>query len=1721
MKRKRSIRIPWADDTSPQMNYHRYNNKHKHFSDNLVYVLRYRLLLWLSLAAVLTMSVQAEGCPPSEAILPCRCSLRGKEIQIWCSHSNLPQIMDGIKAVERNIKTPIDELVLENNQLPALPGRFFGALQIVRLMLRYNSIERVSNGWLNEMENHLVEVYIVEPQLRSIPVESLNGMINMIAITIQSDELKHLPDFSGLLSLTYLSVQSESITELQPHWFRHLPKVQNVHINGGPNLIRLESGTFDSLISLKNIDLSRNALNWVHLRALSRLPNLVSLKLSYNEISDVGMVGRIVKDLDNLKKLRLDHNIINIVEDGSFVDLPHLSELHLNDNRITEIEYGAFLHTPMLKTIYLHNNHIRRIHPESFLQASGSGVETVYAYNNEIEHVSELRSLLDALPSLKFLDMSNNYLTDVPFGALRGHGTLEQLHLNNNLLRTIERDALMAMPALRELRMRNNSLSSELPMPFWNLPGLKGLDLAANNFRTIDSYLLAGLPSLRRLDVSENGLLKLDPTTFIHNPMLETLNISYNELVKIHPATFRNLNRLFEVDASYNLLTDIIPGLPKIVERISMRGNAITTLPFSIGKSLSLPNLRMLDLSVNRLEQLPKYGFQGMPQLRVLSLANNRLRSLDDTAFIGATRLELLHLQDNGLTHIDERTLLPLAELRNFNLQGNKLESITDNLFSNNSRLEQLDLSRNMIRTIAPSAFESQRSLEYLDLSSNALSDISVSLSNLVNLHDIDLSYNQITRVQADVVSSWRNVVEIRLANNLIVELKHGTFRNLPKLQYLDLSSNEISTVEPGALKHLPDLQEFVLADNKLVELKDHVFEDLPNLLASHFQYNTLRYISPDSFFNSPSMVFLNLSNNNFHNMENIGLRAMRNLEVLDLSTNGVRMVNTMPLKSLNWLVELKMDNNQICKIQGGPFETMPRLRVLSMRNNRLRTIKERTFRNLRGNIAILDVDGNPINCSCEMQWLSVWLQETNFPYPGPKCQDGRLLRTSRIDRSLCSNFDDTNQRAGTATDNSFSSDNANHLPLLNEHGDVFQRDLQEEFNEECEVYDMPPGERPLAGESEYFYDQYVDYTPSNETSSFVSTDAPSVNANAASNSVLSTQKKPPISANIDLNNTILNTNYFKRHPQPAGTQATSPFTFFGYPIPSLSLGRFFGAGQRGRKDRGENTSTPAARQTFSSSTESGLGTMPATHRMHTPHGKVRMYQPNSAEFEKYLNQPDSQYHDVSSRNKHTTTIATSADSSSDETTSSDSPSSVFKTAFREPTSVERGGFRPIMPAHVGGFMPVHDPSKRRGVVEPIPTPTKYATKHTERNYIPLVPVHSDNNQEKTNRQPNLRDSTGPSPTVALTTAESASEEFESQTYYVTENPTELTTDAPHITPPYTPATTPTTFSSVGMQKRRTTTTPSSSHSLSPAVATVATTPTPFHTTTTDAPASFTAATSTSRPTTVTQASTYNADESDAFDSAQFYDDLEAQSVVMLKPPPLLQTTTAETILLIPPPEEHVEQIKRNSWILKSPTTTTEITPNKGNNDPSDGGRASLASAEPATTPFTPTNLSPRQPRPSGGRSIITKVETPQANINQYLPTAEEYHRTTPHNANGYVGASASGDHQALQQQQQQQLLANAHKRDFNALEAIDAETVDTAATAYQQVEQANRKEGMDWYYESFKKPRPVTAAGGSLRSSANFVGSGVAEGWKVSPCRNRRLAYSFMFLLGLHAIFS
>ncbi|XP_038112146.1 protein artichoke [Culex quinquefasciatus] len=1188
-------------------------------------------------------------CPPQDIILPCRCSQRASEIQIWCSHSDLPRVLTGLKAVSKAINRPIDELILENNFLPSLPGRTFAPLNILRLMLRHNGLERVSNGWLNDLDKSLVEVFIVERNLRSLPADSLVGLRKLEAVTIQSDSLKRLPDFSGLPKLRYVSVQSSSLIEVSPQSFRDLKNLETVNIAGSRTLTRLEGGLFNDLPKLNLINLAENGIDWVHLRAFVGLPNLKTLQLSGNKIADAGMIGRAVKDIPNLSILKIDRNVISKLNEASFVDLPSLKELYLNDNTITEIYHGAFHRTPSLKLVHLENNYLRRVHPESFLQASGSGVEVIHLHQNEIGRVEELRSLLDALPMLRFLDLSYNKLESIPFGALRGHGTLEQLYLNNNRIRMIERDAFMAMPGLRELRLSNNSLTDLLPMPFWNLPGLKGIDISYNNFRRVDPTLLVGVPSLRRFDISGNSLSILDPAAFTHTPMLETVNISFNELSLIHPATFRDLNHMFEIDAGNNKLQEIIPGLPIAIERINLQQNQIANFPQNPTNSLDLPALRMLDISGNLLTRVAKGSFQTTPQMRILSMARNQLQSIDEGSLTGLNRLEVLNLQDNRLLALHERSLAPLENLRDLNLQGNRIEVLVDNLLDSNGNLERFDASRNSIVEISSKAFRNSRSLQVLDLSGNKLRELPESLSGLSELREIDVSFNQLTELTPTVLGSWRNLEELKVSNNKVNQLHQGSLRNLPLLQYMDLSSNELTTLDHGSLRNLPELQELVLADNRLTDLKDRVFEDLPNLQAVHLQQNNLQLISPHTFYRSPSIVYLNLSANQFRSLDSVGLRSVRNLEVLDLSGNFIRRITPNPLRGLDWLVELKLDDNKICGIQGEPFATMPRLRVLSIRNNRMSRVPELIFRNLRSNIAILDVDGNPLDCNCDMLWYLAWLQETRNLYPGPRCRDGKMLMDMRLSRNECQ----SDARTGTGPDEQF--------PLTNDHGDVFLRAA--DFDDcESENYEaLPPGPAPgivpgvavapLPVESEYFSNQYIDYPNALNDSNLVG---------RTNGSATSFSGEPPGRHNFTQNFVDFNNNKFNQVPPQV--QNNSPFTFFGVPIPSLNIGKMFGGSGR------------------SSNNRANAGTRGT--------GRVQVYRPGEPSITSIFKNEDR--HDIAIPPKNSEDNQEKNPGASNDNNLFYRP--YFHTSFQKP-DIQKGGFTPVIPGSEGGFSPITDPT--------------------------------------------------------------------------------------------------------------------------------------------------------------------------------------------------------------------------------------------------------------------------------------------------------------------------------------------------------------------------------------------------------------------------------------------
>ncbi|XP_072162543.1 protein artichoke-like [Bemisia tabaci] len=614
-------------------------------------------------------------CPDPKTILPCICSANEQEIQVWCGQSELSRIMEALKALT-SLQAPIDELIFENNVMPSLPGQVFMPLKIVRLMIRDNGLERVSSNWLLGLETSLLELYIVEPGLRSLPDDSLSTLPKLEAITLNVGAVKQIPSMAGLARLRYIYIQAPEVTEISSQLFISLPYLEQIHVVSSPKISRLDQGLLSDLPRLTLINMTRCGLSWLHPRAFARLPALVELALVGNRFASARTVGAAVRDLPVLSTIRLDENEITQVEEGAFVDIPSLRHLSLTRNRILGVQRGAFYRTPLLRSIDLSHNQVQIIHAESFIPLSDDNVEEMRLSYNQIEHALTLRSILDALPRLRLLDLSHNRIVDILFGTLRGHPTLEILLLNDNQITRIGQEALSGMPSLRELNLRNNSLTSHLDFPIWNLPSLKGVDLSHNRIRRIDRRVMANLPSLRRVDLSYNTLALADSGAFLGNPALEIVNMSHNSLVSLSHAPFAHLVNLYELDVSYNRLKEFIIGLPQGLEFLRIARNQITAFPRPPAPEMNLVNLKFMDISGNGLHHIPTGMMKSLKKLRWLNVGDNALTTLDDQALKGLSSLEALDLRNNRLLSIHPMGLSHLHNLVSSNTSFSLLLSI-------------------------------------------------------------------------------------------------------------------------------------------------------------------------------------------------------------------------------------------------------------------------------------------------------------------------------------------------------------------------------------------------------------------------------------------------------------------------------------------------------------------------------------------------------------------------------------------------------------------------------------------------------------------------------------------------------------------------------------------------------------------------------------------------------------------------------------------------------------------------------------------------------------------------------------------------------------------------------------------------------------------------------------------------------------------------------------
>ncbi|XP_069062785.1 extracellular matrix protein 2 isoform X2 [Pleurodeles waltl] len=323
--------------------------------------------------------------------------------------------------------------------------------------------------------------------ITSIPNEAFHGMPNLERINL------------GKNNLTTLSIG--------PGAFVTLKHLKRLYLDGNA-LVQIPTHLPSTLEELKLNDNNIRAIDDV---ILQEMPNLVTLELEGNHLSEGNVDPLAFQPLKSLSYLRLGRNKFRTIPQG----LPaSIEELHLEHNQIEEISETSFNQTNNLHTIVLRHNMLEesRIAPLAWIYHET--LESIDLSYNKLVHVPSYlpKPLLHLVlmgnqieripgyvfghmePGLEYLYLSFNKLVSDgmdPVSFFGAYHSLRELFLDHNDLQNVP-VGLEDMKALQTLRLNNNKIRSVSPNCFCNTEdededsNLEDVHLENNYIRTRD-----------------------------------------------------------------------------------------------------------------------------------------------------------------------------------------------------------------------------------------------------------------------------------------------------------------------------------------------------------------------------------------------------------------------------------------------------------------------------------------------------------------------------------------------------------------------------------------------------------------------------------------------------------------------------------------------------------------------------------------------------------------------------------------------------------------------------------------------------------------------------------------------------------------------------------------------------------------------------------------------------------------------------------------------------------------------------------------------------------------------------------------------------------------------------------------------------------------------------------------------------------------------------------
>ncbi|KAM9337681.1 transforming growth factor beta activator LRRC33 [Symphorus nematophorus] len=526
------------------------------------------------------------------------------------------------------------------------------------------------------------------------------------------------------------------------------------------SLKKLESNTFQDSKLLEKLNLANNYLYTGYQEtshALKTLSRLRVLDLSENRL-DEEMAGTLLQNLTSLEYLNLSGNLLQRLDETSFMHLRELKELDLQRNIMFELD-GAFNSNSKLQRLNLAFNYLPCLTDFHMTQ-----LVVLNASHNFIEWFISRQDLNDTF-QLETLDLSDNKLLFFPF--LPNQSNLRNLYLSHNSVRFYE-------------HLANNVtfLNSTTTVEFYNMKKYMENVTA----QLWDDSLHGDISSVEILDLRGNQV-RYFPEGFIQKmPVLSRLQMCTNCLETLNLTSEQFSGSLYELDVSNNRLNQIVANEGTMAAFVNLTYlnlslNDLDALPS--GLFSSLPSLRSVDLSYNNIDICDPeeaetstdtlsacVDWKNIVSLRQLYLKGCNLDVIPSSAFTGLF-LTHLELSDNPGLIVQDSIQSLSRTLQHLGL-GNTQTKDFD--FSDFQSLKSLNISRNCLAHIPPSLKD--LNLKVLDLRDNKLSTIPSSQANTLalKLHTVFLAGNPFNCCQTEWFRTFETTKTINVAGQSDIE---------------------------------------------------------------------------------------------------------------------------------------------------------------------------------------------------------------------------------------------------------------------------------------------------------------------------------------------------------------------------------------------------------------------------------------------------------------------------------------------------------------------------------------------------------------------------------------------------------------------------------------------------------------------------------------------------------------------------------------------------------------------------------------------------------------------------------------------------------------------------------------------------------------------------------------------------------------------------------------